>query len=482
MVESEQVDGSVKNRVLVVDDSTTTNAMMEGVLAEGGYEVRCAFNGPKAIEIVKEWAPSVILLDLVMPGMGGMEVCEKVRALELPRRPSIIIVSSEDSNEIVVGALSKGADDFVIKPFKESELLARITSQLRISDFYREVEEDNRSLETILEITCAITATLDTVEVLDTIVKRVADVMQADRCSIVLVAKEDEGYILAAHDNPDAHEKKVNLKKYPEITEAIEKRKPVILEDMINHPIMSNVRGNIENLEGMSVLVVPIVIEDVVLGTLFLRTKRSESGFTKKEVEFCQVVANSSFHSIKNARLFTQVSREKEELKELSVTDQLTSLFNHNYFYQRLSGELEGAYRYGTSIALLMMDIDDFKRINDTHGHRAGDAVLREVAACIKSSVRQTDVVARYGGEEFAIILPHTIMESGVEKAVMLKNILAEKSFAGLNKGEITMSMGIAAYTVVEKEMNVGDFVNDADNALYTAKRGGKNCIKVSNG
>ncbi len=481
MSEFEEVDGSVRNRVLVVDDSPTTNAMMEGVMLDAGYETRCVFNGAEAIKLVNEWAPSVILLDLIMPGMGGLEVCEEVRRLELPRRPSIIIVSSESDNDIVVGALSRGADDFVMKPFNESELLARITSQLRISDFYCEVEEDNRSLETILDITCAVTATLDTVEVLDTIVMRVAEVMKADRCSIVLVAKENEGYILAAHDNPEMHEKKVNLDKYPEITEAIEKRAPVILEDMLNHPLMSKVRNTIGNLGGMSVLIVPIVINDTVLGTLFLRTKRKESGFTKKEIEFCQVVANSSFHSIKNARLFAEVSREKEKLRELAVTDQLTSLYNHNYFYQRLSDELEGAHRYGTAIALLMMDIDDFKHINDTRGHRTGDAVLREISECIKSCVRQTDIVARYGGEEFAIILPHTTLESGVEKAVMLKEVVAEQAFAGLAKGEITMSMGIAAYDHATKVMNAGDLVNEADNALYMAKHSGKNCIKCSN-
>jgi diguanylate cyclase (GGDEF)-like protein len=478
MSTQESLNGKEKNRVLVVDDSPTSSAMVEGLLGDAGYSVRSASSGAEGIEIVKAWAPSVILLDLVMPEMGGMEVVAAVRGREQPRRPTIINVSGESKNGTVVDALSNGADDFVIKPFNESELLARILSQLRISDFYREVEEDNRSLETILDITSAITATLDPTEVLDIIVKRVASVMKADRCSIVLVAREDEGYILAAHDNPEVHDQKVDLGKYPEITEAIDKRQPVILEDMVNDPLMSKVKGNIQDLKEMSVLIVPIVIEDVVLGTLFLRTKRKESGFTKKEVDFCQVVANSSFHSIRNARLFTQIVQEKAELAELAITDQLTTLYNHNYFYKRLSDELERAGRYETAVALLMMDIDDFKQINDTHGHRTGDTVLRDISARIKGSVRKTDIVARYGGEEFVIILPHTTLKGGMEEAERLREIVASQGYGGLPAGEITMSFGVAARDKVLKDASVGELVSEADDALYQAKRGGKNCIK----
>jgi diguanylate cyclase (GGDEF)-like protein len=478
MSSQESLNGSDKNRILIVDDSPTSSAMVEGVLSDAGYSVRSASNGREGIEIVKAWAPSVILLDLVMPEMGGMEVVAEVRGLELPRRPSVIIVSGESGNETVVDALSNGADDFVIKPFNESELLARILSQLRISDFYREVEEDKRSLETILDITSAITATLDPAEVLDIIVKRVASVMKADRCSIVLVAKEGEGYILAAHDNPEVHDQKVDLGKYPEITEAVEKRHPVILEDMLNHPLMSKVKGNIQDLKEMSVLIVPIVIEDTVLGTLFLRTKRKESGFTKKEIDFCQVVANSSFHSIKNARLFAQVKREKDVLAELAITDHLTTLYNHNYFYKRLADELVRAARYETATSLLMMDIDNFKQINDTNGHQTGDNVLRDISARIKQSVRKTDIVARYGGEEFAIILPHTNLKGGIEEAERLRDIIANHKYAVLSSGEITMSFGVAAFDKATNDISAEELVNKADDALYRAKNAGKNCIK----
>ncbi len=476
------INGSIKNRILVVDDSPTSSAMMEEALSGAGYATRTVLTGLEAIEIVKEWTPSVILLDLVMPGLGGMEVCKAVRSLTLPRRPSIIIVSGESSKETIVDALSNGADDFVIKPFNESELLARILSQLRISDFYREVEEDNNSLETILDITNAITATLDPDEVLSIIVKRVARVMSADRCSIVLVSKDrNKGYILAAHDNPDVHDKKVDLDKYPEITEAIDKKHSIVLEDMLNHPLMSKVKESITGLKEMSLLIVPIVIEDVVLGTLFLRTKRKESGFTKKEIEFCQVVANSSFHSIRNARLFAQVIREKEELAELAITDQLTSLYNHNYFYTRLTEELDMAGRYETATALLMMDIDDFKQVNDLHGHRVGDNVLRDVSARIKASIRKTDILARYGGEEFAIILPHTTLKGGMEEAERLREIIKSHCYAGLKAGEITMSFGVASCDKTTGKINAGEFVNEADNALYKAKHSGKNCIQCKN-
>lgn len=467
-----------KKRILVIDDNLINKAIIDDILQNNGYAVRYASDGPEGLDLARQWLPSLILLDLVMPGMGGMEVCKAIRKMDFACRPPVIIISSTGDKKTITEALSCCADDFLVKPLDESELLARVKAQLRISDFYKELEEDKRNLETILDISTALGATLDPTEVLDTIVAKVANTTGAVRCSILLISKSDEGYVLASHDNPGVHELKIDLGKYPEIQKVVESKTTLALDDITKDPLMAAVMDKIQGLHDMSVLIVPIVFHDEVLGTLFLRTRRKEGGFTKKEIDFCRIVANSSFHALKNARLYEQVRREREYLQELAVKDQLTALYNHNFFYSRLEEEFERAVRYETTLSLIMMDIDNFKVINDTYGHRVGDMVLKEIAAMIKRGVRKTDVVARYGGEEFAVILPHTQLKGALDEAERIREMVESHAYAGLTADRITLSFGVAVYPNGSGLINSGDLVNLADDALYEAKRGGKNCVK----
>jgi len=467
------------NKVLIVDDNLTSKAILEDILRHNGYDTRHALDGREGLELLAEWKPDVVLLDLVMPGMDGYGVCREIREMDLTPRPSIIIISVKDDKNSIVESLSCGADDFIAKPIDDSELVARVRAQQRIVEFYREIEEDKRSLETILEITTAMSASLDPSEVLGAIVSKVASITDAVRCSIVLIAKEDEGYVLASHEDPSVKELRIDLSKYPEIKKVISTKTPLALDDISTHPLMSPVKESIAELGGMSILIVPIVFNDEVLGTLFLRTRRREHGFAKKEVDFCRIVANASFHALRNARLFEKVVKEKEYLKEMAVRDHLTSLYNHNFFYSRLDEEFERAVRYETPLSLIMMDIDNFKQINDTYGHRVGDLVLKEISATIRRCVRKTDVVARYGGEEFAVILPHTLQKGALEEAERLREAIASSAYAGLVNHRVTVSVGVASYPQ-KGAMNSGDLVNHADDALYEAKRDGKNCVKVA--
>jgi len=357
------------------------------------------------------------------------------------------------------------------------ELIARIKAQTRIRSFYKELNEDKRNLEIMLDIMKTISSTINTDEVLYSIVKKVADITGAVRCSIVLIVKEDLGYVVASHESPVLKNIQLDLNKYPEIKEVLNSKKAVIVEDIPNHPLMTEVKGLVKDLEKMNVLVLPIVWDEEVIGTLFLRTRRFDRSFTKKEVQLCQTIANSAYHAIKNARLFEEVSKEKERMKTLAVTDSLTGLYNHNFFYTRLEEEFNKALRYNTTFSIIMMDIDDFKKINDSYGHRTGDMVLKEMANVIRKLVRKADVVSRYGGEEFAIILPHTYLEGAEEEADRIRENILKHEYPGLNKETISVSLGVAAYVQKGAIINSGDLVNLADTALYEAKRSGKNRV-----
>ena len=469
---------SNQKKVLVVDDDALTRTMLEDILTRHGYLAKSASDGAEGLSLFNSFEPDVVLLDIVMPGMNGIEVCEAIRKLESPIRPAIIVVSIEGDKPVISEAFGKGADDFIVKPVDEVELIARVNAQARIVDCYREIDEDKRNSETILAISTAVSALLDTNEVLSPIVNKVAVVTEAVRCSIVLIRKDSEGHVLVSHDNPNAQNIRLDLRKYPEIREVITTKKPLVVHDIATNPLMESVRDLIKDFKDMSVMVVPVVFNEEVLGTLFLRARRVKRSFTTKEVNFCQIVANSSYPAIKNAKLFEEIMREREELRELSVTDRLTALYNHHFFYSRLDEEFERAVRYDNSLSVIMLDVDDFKRINDNYGHRTGDIVLKEMAAIIKRCVRKIDLVARYGGEEFVVMLPQTSFPGAKREAERIRDAVAEHCYANLMKEKVTVSLGLCTYPR-KGIINSGDMVDFADKALYEAKKAGKNCVKV---
>ncbi len=464
-------------KILIIDDDKLIAAMEESILGEHDFNIRRACDGEEGIRVVKEWHPDLIVLDFEMPGMDGPDVCEVIRGLPLPHRPSILIVSSLEDKKTISYALTKGADDFLVKPADELEFVARVNAQLRIGDFYREIENNKKKLETIHLITKAVGASLDTSAILSIIVKEVAGVIGASRCSIVLIHNDGTGYVLASHEDPEVVDLRINLANYPEIQEVIRTKRPLTLEDISSHPIMSSLGQPLDKLQGMSVLVVPIVFEEHVLGTLFLRARREEKRFTEKEMDFCRIIANASFHALKNAKTFEEINEEKKRLSNIAITDQLTNLYNHNFFYTRLEEEFERTMRYGGNVSLIMMDIDNFKRINDTHGHREGDKVLKAVSHLIKSSVRKSDIVSRYGGEEFTVILPQTTIEGAVGEAERIRALVEGYGYIGLHGENITVSSGVAACPN-GKVKDAGGLVSLADRALYLAKDAGKNCVR----
>jgi len=166
-----------------------------------------------------------------------------------------------------------------------------------------------------------------------------------------------------------------------------------------------------------------------------------------------------------------------EEIYRLTTVDGLTQAFNKRYLIETLQRELNRSIRYGRPLALVMMDIDHFKKINDSHGHLAGDHILREMSALILKNVRGEDVFARYGGEEFACILPETDLESCVQMCEKLRRLIESQAFVyGEKRIPVTVSFGVTVL-VGSQEMSVQDFIARADSRLYEAKQGGRNRV-----
>lgn len=215
-----------------------------------------------------------------------------------------------------------------------------------------------------------------------------------------------------------------------------------------------------------SLYVLPLLVKDEVIGTFTVAARRA-AAFPRDRREMLGVVANQVAISLQNARMVQSLEQE-------ATTDGLTGLLNHRTFQERFSSMLTRADRHSFQVALLLTDIDFFKKVNDTYGHPTGDAVLKRVAAILKESARKIDIVARYGGEEFALVLEGTDQAGAKRLAERIRKEVASQVFeSGKGTFQATLSLGVAVYP--DDGAKKQDIIACADKSLYLAKHGGRN-------
>ncbi len=329
----------------------------------------------------------------------------------------------------------------------------------------------NSELEIILEITKSISSTLNFQEVLRTIVNKVADYAHADRCSIILIDNQQKfGYVMASHDAPDIHNLQIDLKNYPEISSSLESKDTVVVNDINLDPLMSNVCQALKKMQIKSLLVIPILYHEEIIGTLFLKIIKNPHKFTTEEISFCKVVANTSASAIKNAQFYEQIRLQAK-------TDGLTNLLNHRSFLEKYQEEISRAKMNSKPFSILIIDIDNFKALNDSYGHKYGDNVLHKIALCLKNNTRGIDTVARYGGDEFICLLPETLHDHGL----IVANRIMKKIKEQLQENEIITSLSIGLATCDYQTHDSAMLLQLAEQAMYIAKyRGGDQIFTFS--
>lgn len=219
-----------------------------------------------------------------------------------------------------------------------------------------------------------------------------------------------------------------------------------------------------------SLLGVPLVLENRIIGGLFAANKQGNEPFTQEDEDLLLMLALQSAAAIENARLYAKTVK-------LAATDSLTGLANRRVFLDQLDKEVARSSRYHRNFSLLMIDIDHFKWVNDTHGHPSGDAVLRSMGRILKDRLRVVDLVARYGGEEFAILLPETDENGAILVGERLRETIAQTPFLLPNgkKIRLTISIGISCFPICANTFY--DLISTADKALYASKEGGRNKV-----
>jgi two-component system cell cycle response regulator len=448
-------------RVLVVDDVPANVKLLQARLSAEYFDVITAMSGDEALAICERAKCDIVLLDVMMPDMDGFEVCRRFKAGPTTHHIPVVMVTALDQPSDRVKGLQAGADDFLTKPVSEIALIARVRSLARLK-----VMTDELRMRALASRDIGVTG--------------------GEREALTEAGRN--GHILLVDDRPFSYEHMAAI---------LAGEHSVDIEADPNAALFRAADGNYD------LLIVSLALVDFDGLRLcsqvrsLARTRNTpilaiaDADENARLVRGLEIGVNDYlFRPIdKNeilARVRTQIRKKRytERLRdsvqtsiELAITDALTGLHNRRYLETHIAGLVEQALSRDQPLAVLVLDIDHFKLVNDTHGHDAGDEVLREFALRVRKAIRGIDLACRYGGEEFVVVMPETDLAAATAVAERLRRRIASEPFPiqqGAQGIDVTISIGIAALGGNDDAASV---IKRADQALYRAKHNGRNRV-----
>ena len=471
---------SVSPKILVADDDQALSRTLSWILKENGYDVLTVPGGEHLFDHLQADAFDLLLLDIMMPKVDGLQLLQRVKSDPRYKDLPVLMISSMPPEEATVRSLGLGAADFIPKPFRVRELLARVKAHLRVGQELTQARAEARSRSEMMDIMTEVTASLKPEEIYQILVRRVANGLNISRCSIVVAGPDDEmGTVVAAFENPMLHNLPVDLRKYPEIRHALATGEVVLVRDATTDPLYEEVRqgwlAGEQPVQTRSAIALRYSLRGHPAGVFFLRTAGEDAPLNEQDVVFAEQVIAAAVAALEKAYDLENAVMGQEQMRHLAETDPLTNCFNRRALMEKLEQEMDRAARYATMLTGMMIDIDNFKQINDTHGHLVGDRVLKQLASLLKREQRSVDIVARYGGEEFVVLLPETTSAESRNFAERILRRVATHDFGEPGKPvRVTISVGIASYP--DERVSDGEsLLRLADSHLYRAKSDGRN-------
>ncbi len=446
-------------RILVVDDIEANVKLLEARLSAEYYEVLTASDGPTALAKAAAEQPDIVLLDVMMPGMDGFQVCRRLKEDVATRHIPVVLVTALDGRNDRIAGLEAGADEFLTKPIDDVMLFARVRSLTRLKqvlDELRAREASGRRIGVIAGAAARLGGAGGRILLLD----------DNDRQGQRLVSELSVEHRPVIESEPD----KAHLTARGPVDLIIVNATAKAFDGL---RFAATIRSD-EATRHLPILAIvdpddkPRLVRALDIGVSDLLTKPIDP----------QEMAARARTQIRRKRYTDFLRDNLDQSLELAVTDQLTGLHNRRYMTGQLGALVKRATHGGDPVSALMIDIDHFKKINDSFGHDVGDEVLREFAVRLASNVRAIDLPCRYGGEEFTVIMPGARLADAERVAERIRLHVAGSPFrvqGGKEMLSATISVGVACTAGPEDTPEA--LLKRADEAVYEAKAGGRNRV-----
>jgi two-component system cell cycle response regulator len=446
-------------RILVVDDIDANVRLLEAKLSAEYYDVLTATDGVTALAMAASEKPDIVLLDVMMPGMDGFQVCRRLKEDAATRHIPVVLITALDGRADRIAGLEAGADEFLTKPIDDVVLFARVRSLTRLKlviDELREREASGRRMGVIGGVASRLGGSGGRVVIVDD---------NERQCQRIMAE-------LSIEHRPVVES---NLEKA-----ALAVRGPV---DLL---IVNAAARSFDGLRFAASVRSDEATRNLPILAIFDPDDRPRA-VKALELGINDLLARPIDPQELSARARTQIKRKRytdllrnnlDNSLELAVTDPLTGLHNRRYMFGQLEALAQRSAKGGAPVAALILDIDHFKKINDSFGHDVGDEVLREFAVRLASNVRAIDLPCRYGGEEFVAIMPDTDVEAAERIAERIRRYISGSPFR-VSQGKelltVTISIGVAE---MQGEADTPEaLIKRADEALYEAKAAGRNRV-----
>jgi two-component system cell cycle response regulator len=474
-------------KVLIADDSPLVLKTLEATLTGAGLSVVTAKDGLEAIEKAFSEDFGVVILDVMMPRMNGYQACRLLKSEPTTRVIPVVILTSRDQPSDRFWGIETGADYYLTKDTNPERILDLVRNILS-AEKERPPRAAHNVPRTAIDVLTRVNDLLDRklyeATVLSEIGRVARKMVRFDEtfASVMALVAQVADFTVGGMAFLEGGDLEMvltlNRAATPPVLEDAKARVLGAVAATPSAPTLSRVQMRLLPREGgasgpidialQGFASFPIETSGRLTGLLVLGGRAVDKLDAEGRV-FLGQLANQAHIVMENSRLF-------ERVQNLAIRDSLTGIFNHRHTVELLALEVERAGRYLGRVSVLMLDVDHFKRINDEHGHLAGDAVLRDVARLLKDTLRTVDSVGRYGGEEFLVLLPQTPPDEALQTAERIRQQIAQHAFrAGRRELHVTVSVGVAS--LPSGEGSAEALIREADQALYRAKEQGRNRV-----
>lgn len=452
-------------RVLVVDDISTNVKLLEAKLSAEYFSVVTALNGPEALAICERGEADIVLLDVMMPGMDGFEVCRRLKAGPTTAHIPVVMVTALDQPSDRLKGLDAGADDFLTKPLDDTALFARVRSLVRLKSVTDELR--NRALASrrlgindplaAAAAESGLNGRILLIEDREAVVERLQTALSAFH-AVESEADANMALVRAAEGEFDAILVSLDLKGHDGLR------------------LCSQLRS-LERTRNVSVL---LLGESEDRARILRGLEIGAHDFLIRPIDRNELLARVRTQ-VRRKRFTERLRDSVQSSMEMAVMDQLTGLHNRRFMDSRMTAMFNESALRARSLSMLVLDVDHFKSVNDSWGHDAGDEVLREFADRIRACTRGIDLVARMGGEEVVVVLPDTTADAAFAVAERIRERVESTGFAIQSSARsiaVTVSIGVACRRA--GDASPAEMMKRADDALYRAKAAGRNRVMLA--